>query len=99
MSRLVFSFTISFGFAEPPIADPLPSPPHHEKNTFFEQRVRPILVEKCFACHSDSKKKTKGGLSLESRSAILQGGTSGPAILPHDPEKSRLIEAIRYRNP
>jgi hypothetical protein len=62
----------------------------------FEKKVRPILVEKCFKCHSHIKKR--GSLSLEGRSAILTGGDNGPAIVPGDPDKSRLIEAISYTN-
>ena len=60
---------------------------------FFEKKVRPLLVERCFECHSGNE--TNGGLSLESRSAILKGGDSGPALVPRKPEMSRLIEAVR----
>jgi hypothetical protein len=63
---------------------------------FFEKKVRPLLVERCFECHSGNE--TNGGLSLESRSAILKGGDSGPALVPRKPEMSRLIEAVRYGN-
>src|SRR5688572_26837044 len=65
---------------------------------FFESRVRPILVEKCFSCHSAQAKKLKAGLRLDSRDAALKGGDSGPAIIPGDPAKSRLVEAISYNN-
>jgi hypothetical protein len=73
-----------------------PSPKDVE---FFEKKVRPILVEQCYNCHSEAKKKHKGGLVVDSRSALLQGGDTGPAIVPGEPDKSRLIEAIRYTNP
>ena len=62
---------------------------------FFEKQVRPILVENCFPCHSQQTKK-KGGLHLDSRSAILKGGDSGPVLVPGEPAKSRLITAIGY---
>jgi len=64
---------------------------------FFEKRIRPVLVERCYECHSVSK-KTKGGLTLDTREATLRGGDSGAVIVPGDPEKSLLIEAVRYKN-
>lgn len=63
----------------------------------FEKKVRPILHERCIECHS-SEKKIKGGLSLETGALTLKGGDTGPAILPGAPEKSLLIEAVRYGN-
>jgi hypothetical protein len=74
------------------------SEPTKEQIAFFEMKVRPLLVEKCFGCHSEAQKKSKGGLLLDSRSALLAGGDSGPAIVPGKPEESRIIEAIRYAN-
>lgn len=63
---------------------------------FFEGKIRPLLAERCFECHSSSSKKIKGGLTLDSRERVLKGGDSGPAIAPGSPEKSLLIKAIRY---
>src|SRR5215207_7329658 len=66
---------------------------------FFEKKVRPILVEHCLKCHGDLKgKEPKGGLRLDSRAAALKGGDSGPAIVPGDADKSKLIEAVRFQN-
>jgi hypothetical protein len=65
---------------------------------FFETKVRPLLVEQCYQCHSSQAKKLKGGLLLESREALLKGGDSGPAIVPGQPDKSRLIEAVSYQH-
>src|SRR5882672_9496785 len=62
---------------------------------FFEQKIRPIFVERCYKCHSTGADKVKGGLLLDSREGLLKGGDSGPAIVPGDPEKSILIKAIR----
>ncbi|WP_165244471.1 PSD1 and planctomycete cytochrome C domain-containing protein [Paludisphaera soli] len=61
---------------------------------FFEKQVRPILVERCFGCHGPEKQK--GELRLDSRAAVLEGGTTGPAVEPGDVESSLLVEAIRY---
>jgi cytochrome c553 len=61
---------------------------------FFEKKIRPLLDTHCAACHM--KGKTRGGLSLASRAALLKGGDSGPALVPGQPEKSLLIQAVRY---
>src|SRR4030095_6736872 len=58
----------------------------------FEAKVRPILAANCYDCHGDQQ---YGGLRLDSRDAILKGGASGPAVVPGDPDKSLLIQAVR----
>lgn len=63
---------------------------------FFEKDVRPLLVAKCYECHSASE--VKGGLRLDSRPGILAGGDSGPVLVPGDASRSRLMEAVRYQN-
>ena len=62
---------------------------------FFENKVRPLLIERCFDCHSQAK-KIKGGLALESRAGWQKGGDSGPAIVPGKPDDSLLIKAVHY---
>src|SRR5687768_16178366 len=66
---------------------------------FFEKKVRPVLAESCYECHSATSKKLKGGLLLDARDSVLKGGDNGPAIVPGDPEKSLLIKAVRYTDP
>ena len=66
---------------------------------FFEKNIRPVLVERCYKCHSSKSEKIKGGLLLDSRGGVLKGGDTGPAIIPGKPEKSLLIKAIRYTDP
>jgi hypothetical protein len=66
---------------------------------FFERDVRPVLVERCYSCHSAGAKKLKGGLLLDSRPAVLKGGDSGPSVVPGDPDKSPLVQAVRYADP
>jgi cytochrome c553 len=63
---------------------------------FFEKQIRPVLVANCYECHSAKGGKTKGGLALDSKEGLLQGGETGPAIVPGSPEDSLLIEAIRH---
>jgi hypothetical protein len=62
---------------------------------FFERKVRPVLVQSCYQCHSATSEKLKGGLYVDSRAGLLKGGESGPAVFPGDPAKSLLIKAIR----
>ena len=66
------------------------------QSDFFENKIRPIFVKECYKCHSQSAPKLKGGLSLETREGWSKGGTTGPAVVPGDPEKSLLIKAVRY---
>jgi hypothetical protein len=66
---------------------------------YFEKKIRPVLAEYCYECHSHKAEKLKAGLYLDSRDGMLRGGESGAAVLPGDPTKSRLIEAIGYGNP
>jgi hypothetical protein len=61
----------------------------------FEKRIRPVLVEHCYECHS-ADKKVKGGLRLDSPEAWQKGGDSGPAIEPGKPDESLLIDALRH---
>src|SRR5688572_14496302 len=69
-----------------------------DQSDFFEQKIRPVLVEHCYKCHSTTGEKIKGGLLLNTRASLLKGGDTGPAIIPNDPEKSLLIRAIRQTN-
>ena len=49
---------------------------------FFEKKVRPVLVEHCYQCHSAQAKKPRGGFRVDSRAALLAGGDTGPALVP-----------------
>lgn len=70
--------------------------PTAEQLAFFENKIRPVLVEHCYECHSATAKKIKGGLVVDSRSGIQKGGDTGPLLTPGDPEASMLIEAVRH---
>jgi hypothetical protein len=63
------------------------------RESFFELRVRPVLVSECLPCHGGEK--TKSGLKVDSRESLLQGGDRGPAVVPGNAGASLLIEAIR----
>ena len=60
---------------------------------FFEAKVRPILVENCFACHGEKQQEL--GLRLDSRAAVVKGSERGPVVALGEPEKSKLIAAVR----
>ncbi len=61
---------------------------------FFEQKIRPILVEHCFECHSGMEKES--GLRVDSLASLLTGGERGPALVPGKPDDSVLIQAVRH---
>src|SRR5262245_50629614 len=65
---------------------------------FFEKKIRPVLVEHCYSCHSEQAGKRKGGFVLDSRDGLRKGGDTGAALVPGRPEESRLIRAVRYKS-
>ena len=68
-----------------------------QERTFFEAKIRPALMAHCYRCHSSGSEVLEGGLGLDSKAGWQTGGDSGePAIVPGDPDKSRLIRAIRH---
>ena len=67
-----------------------------EAERFFESHVRPLLIERCFKCHSEVM--SKGGLRLDSGEGIQKGGETGPAIISGKPDESLLLQALRHEN-
>ncbi|MEQ9410664.1 MAG: PSD1 and planctomycete cytochrome C domain-containing protein [Fuerstiella sp.] len=65
---------------------------------FFEAKVRPLLVQHCYDCHSTDAKKLQAGLYVDSRQGMIQGGDNGPAAVLGKPEESLLIEAVKYKS-
>ena len=65
---------------------------------FFEKKIRPILVNNCYACHS-ADTKPAGNLRVDDRTGIFRGGQSGPAVVPGDPGKTVLIQRVSNRDP
>jgi cytochrome c553 len=90
-SRLLLSAVLLLGIAPAWLQAAEPDPAGGE---FFEKQIRPLLVAHCFKCHGNGK--SKGGLSLVSRDALLRGGDSGPALIPRQPAKSLLLQAVRH---
>jgi cytochrome c553 len=74
--------------------------PDAEGVLFFEKKIRPVLAEHCYRCHSQEaqkNKKLKGGLFLDSSQGLRKGGESGPALVPRQPQKSLLLKALRHQ--
>jgi len=63
---------------------------------FFESKIRPLLVDRCYKCHSGGAKVLQGGLRLDNRAAILRGGDSGPPLSLNEPQQSLILEVIGY---
>jgi hypothetical protein len=88
--------------SDPPPSDPFGVPSQSgdrpftdDEIEFFESKVRPVLAERCFDCHGPEADPPEAGLRLDSRSAVLTGGHTGPAVVPGDPSSSLLISAVR----
>ena len=62
---------------------------------FFEKRIRPILVDNCYNCHS-ADTNSRGGLRVDDRNGLLNGGDHGAAIVPGKPDESLLLKAVSY---
>ncbi|MBJ06481.1 MAG: hypothetical protein CMO40_05085 [Verrucomicrobiaceae bacterium] len=69
-----------------------------EDVVFFESKIRPLLVEHCYECHSVRAKEVRGGLLLDSRAGVRKGGDSGAVLVPGQPNESRLLRALSYRD-
>src|SRR6266545_2801570 len=78
------------GFADKPTSEQL---------AFFEKKIRPVLVESCYKCHSAESEKIKGGLTLDTRDGTRKGGETGAIIQPGAPERSKLIASLKHKNP
>lgn len=63
------------------------------QRTVFEARIAPILEQRCVSCHSASKRE--GGLALDSAQGIWDGGDSGSALEPGDPDRSEIVVRMR----
>ncbi len=68
------------------------------KETFFETKIRPVLVRECYGCHSSQAGQARGGLYLDTRESSEAGGDSGPAVVPGDLDESLIINALEYED-
>src|SRR5260221_14673604 len=61
---------------------------------FFEKKIRPVLVEHCYECHSHQARKHRGELYLDSRDGMRKGGENGPAVVPGKPPEGGILRAL-----
>ncbi|MEC9095832.1 MAG: DUF1549 domain-containing protein, partial [Planctomycetota bacterium] len=88
----LLSFSLAVGVLR---AEEKPDPVQLE---FFEAKIRPVLVQHCYACHSIDSDSVKGGYLLDSRKSIRQGGDSGAGVVPGEPDESLLLSALKYES-
>jgi mono/diheme cytochrome c family protein len=92
---LFFGFLLAFpAFA----AGQNPAANEEARLEFFEKKIRPLLVDNCFNCHS-ANTNSQSGLRVDDRNGLVVGGRRGPAVVPGQPEKSLLIKAVRKIHP
>jgi hypothetical protein len=96
-STPVFSFLLALAVCPATARADFASP--EEGLRFFEERIRPVLSEKCYSCHSAEAEKLKGALQVDHREHLLAGGDTGAALVAGRPDESLLLEAIAYGNP
>jgi hypothetical protein len=82
--------------AAPGQAQDAPPSVSAQDTEFFEGKIRPILADRCYSCHSAKAEKLKGNLLLDTRDGIRKGGDQGPALVPGDPDRSLLVQAVRW---
>lgn len=72
------------------------SEPTQQQLDFFEKKIRPVLIQHCYECHSADSKNLKGSLLVDSKQGLLDGGDSGTALVPGKPDESLLLETMKY---
>jgi hypothetical protein len=83
----------------PPFARAAEPAPDATKVEFFEKKIRPVLAEQCYKCHSEEaakQKKLKGGLKLDTKAGLLAGGDTGAAVVPGKPGAGTLLKSLKY---
>src|SRR5207253_4892368 len=96
MYRIRFQLAVALALMAILPSIPARANPPAEQIEFFEKKIRPVLVNHCYKCHSASAKKIRSGLLLDSRDGIRKGGERGPAVVPSDPAASLLLKALSY---
>ncbi len=108
MRRMILGLLTAFwglpsAFAEPPAESPAAESPAEAPSpaalAFFESKIRPVLIEHCYDCHSDESGAAEGELRFDTREAIRAGGERGPGVVPGDVESSLLLAAIMHADP
>lgn len=69
-----------------------------EQLTFFETKIRPVMIRECYGCHSNKSGNARGGLRLDTKELMAIGGSTGPAIVPGDLEESLLLTSMKHES-
>lgn len=96
--KSVLLFLVACSLISAAIAEEL-SLPVYESARFFQTQILPILEKRCYECHSEAEEQDDGGLVLDTRAGLAQGGDHGPAVVPKNLGKSPLIRAIVSHDP
>jgi hypothetical protein len=97
---VAFGFFVLIGFSVDRLsAEESPDTKTPLELQLFESKIRPLLTQRCYTCHSQSSGKSEGGLLLDSRDGIRRGGDRGPAVVPGKPDESLLLTAISHTDP
>ena len=95
-THLAFAFAYALAHPHLALAQDAQNP---EGIAYFEQFVRPLLVEHCYECHSANAKPLQGGLLLDNSEKLHAGGESGAILIPGKPDESLIVQAVRYKDP
>ncbi|HUG93256.1 MAG TPA: DUF1553 domain-containing protein [Planctomycetaceae bacterium] len=96
---VILSYVAAVAVPSPGVAAEGAGPDSEAGIAFFESKIRPVLVKHCYECHSAESGAAEGGLQLDSRKGIRDGGEGGPAVVPGDPRGSRLLVAVSHTDP
>ncbi len=96
LNRFSFGLILTVGLCS--ILQAQDEKPSQEGIEFFEQKIRPVLVQHCYQCHAVDAKNIQGGLVLDSKAGLLKGGDSGPSVVPKNVDESLLISALKFES-
>ena len=96
LNRFSFGLILTVGLCS--ILQAQDEKPSQEGIEFFEQKIRPVLVQHCYQCHAVDAKNIQGGLVLDSKAGLLEGGDSGPSVVPKNVDESLLISALKFES-
>src|SRR4051812_32379504 len=99
LTALMALIALALVAAAPPAVKPRPDATKDDEARvdYFEKKVRPILVQHCYGCHS-ADTNSKGGLRVDDRKGLLVGGDSGPAVVPGKPKESLLLKRVTQKD-
>lgn len=96
--KTALSILIAVATASTVLSDERTDADRAAKLEFFEAKIRPVLVEHCYQCHSEQAKNVRGGLLLDSLEGVNQGGDSGAIVVPGDPGESLLLSSLKHES-